>query len=128
MKSRVNGSSEAYKAFLPTFNKFNNQEAFVAVALNAKAEMQGKPWLVALGTATRVDVHPRDIFREAVKRNAVSVIVAHNHPSGDLEPSADDIGLTRRLEKAGEVLGIPLLDHLIVGKDKYCSMADRGMI
>jgi DNA repair protein RadC len=82
--------------------------------------------MVALGTANSVEVHPRDVFRLAIKRNAVAVIVAHNHPSGDPEPSSDDRALTERLTAAGRVLGIPLLDHLVLCKSAHVSLADRG--
>ena len=128
MKTSVSSSPKAYLAFLPTLHKFKEQEAFVVVALNTKNEVQGKPWLVALGTVNGVTVHPRDVFREAIRRNAMSIIIAHNHPSNDLEPSEDDIALTNRLEKAGKVLGIQILDHLVVGKSSYCSFADEGLI
>lgn len=104
------------------------QECFVVLLLDTKNMPIGKPMIVALGTATDVAVYPRDVFREAVKRNAVRILVAHNHPSGDAGPSLCDETLTARLEKAGEILGIPLLDHIIVTKTKTVSLHERGLI
>lgn len=84
-----------------------------------------------VGTVNSTNVHPRDIFREAVRMNAVSVIVGHNHPSGDLNPSKADIALTRRLLDAGKIMGIPLLDHIIVGdffEETYLSFKEENLL
>jgi len=76
-----------------------------------------------------VVVHPRDVFRPAVVRNASAVLVAHNHPSGDCSPSDDDRRLTWRLQEAGDLLGIPVLDHLIVGLGgNYLSLKEKGVM
>lgn len=101
------------------------QEAFVAVLLDSK-HRPVKRVLVALGSLASVDVHPREVFREAIRAGAANVIVAHNHPSGDPEPSGEDLALTRRLRDAGDLLGIKVLDHIIIGKDRYVSLAGRG--
>jgi len=102
----------------------------MVVPLDARNRaIRKRPLMVALGTASSVTVHPRDVFREAVKANAVSVIVAHNHPSGDVDPSEDDIALTARLKRAGDLLGITLLDHLILAPGgKMCSLSRRGLL
>jgi len=73
-------------------------------------------------------VHPREVFVPLVRESAAAVIVAHNHPSGDPEPSTQDEELTDRLRRAGEVLGIPLLDHIVVGASTYVSLASRGRL
>jgi DNA repair protein RadC len=73
-------------------------------------------------------IHPREIFQRAILNNATSIILAHNHPSGDPDPSADDIEVTKLLMKASEVMGIQILDHLVVGDESYVSMADRGLL
>jgi DNA repair protein RadC len=72
-------------------------------------------------------VHPRDVFYPAIKANAASIILVHNHPSGDPEPSTDDIELTNRLSDAGKLLGIAVLDHLVVAKRGYVSLKERGI-
>ena len=112
---QLNGPKSSYMFLKSYFKKFMNiQEAMFAVALDVRNRPIGKAWIVSLGTVNAVQTFPRDVFREAVKRNAVSVIIAHNHPSGVLTPSKRDIDLTRKLKEAGEILGIVLLDHLIV--------------
>ncbi len=73
-------------------------------------------------------MHPREVFKEAIKRSSASVICAHNHPSGDSTPSQQDIQLTHRLYEAGELLGIKLLDHLIIGDDQFTSLKERGYL
>jgi len=89
----------------------------------------GRPKVVAVGTVNSVDVHPRDVFRDAVKRNAAAIIVAHNHPSGRTDPIVEDHTLTAQLVRAGELLGIPVLDHLVLAPSgEYASLADRGCL
>lgn len=123
-------SEDASKALRPAFPKraFGTQECFVVMPLDSRNNPLGRPVMVAMGTANSVSVHPRDVFRLAVKRNAVSLIVAHNHPSGDPAPSSDDRSLTRRLVEAGKVLGITVLDHLVLCKESHVSLADKGML
>ncbi len=80
--------------------------------------------IVTIGTATETIAHPRDIFREVLRSGAVKVIVAHNHPSGSVDPSPEDIALTRQLLQASQFLSIPLLDHLILGNGNYNSLRE----
>lgn len=80
------------------------------------------------GTLDSTAVHPREVFKTALLANAAAVIVGHNHPSGDPSPSADDIALTRRLTQAGNIIGIPLLDHLVIGVRSHVSMREAGLI
>lgn len=89
------------------------QEVFCALLLNAKHRVIGYAE-ISRGTLTTSLVHPREVFRAAIQMNAASVIVAHNHPSGDPEPSAEDRAATQRLVAAGNLLGIPVLDHVII--------------
>ncbi len=84
--------------------------------------------LVSIGTLTSSPAHPREVFSPAIEGSCASVIVVHNHPSGDPEPSALDIALTKKLVEAGKILEIPLLDHLIVAKNGYVSLKDRGVV
>lgn len=79
---------------------------------------------VTRGIANKVMVHPREVFRRAITDNAVAIIIAHNHPSGQLVPSDEDKAITRRLQDAGELLGITVLDHLILGRDTYLSFVE----
>jgi DNA repair protein RadC len=97
------------------------QERFAVVLLDVKHRLLGTQ-IITIGTATETLAHPRDIFREVLRQGAVRVIVAHNHPSGNVEPSPEDISLTRQLLAGAQFLGIPLLDHLILGNGNYSSL------
>jgi DNA repair protein RadC len=83
---------------------------------------------VAIGSLSAAVVHPREVFKPAILANAAAVIVAHNHPSGDPEPSQEDKLLTRKLVLAGEALGIQVLDHVILGYERYYSFKDDGAL
>ena len=80
------------------------------------------------GTLSSALVHPRDVFREAIRRNAAAIVLVHNHPSGDPAPSGDDMELTRRLAKIGALVGIDVLDHVIVAKEGYVSLREQGNV
>ncbi len=90
-----------------------NQEHFICVSLNGANEIIAKR-VVSVGLVNRTLVHPREVYADPIKDRAASIIVAHNHPSGNIRPSDDDIELTHRLHKAGKILGIALLDHIIL--------------
>jgi len=83
---------------------------------------------VARGSLCAVSLAPRDIFARAVHANAAAIVAVHNHPSGDASHSPDDLAFTRRLKQAGEILGIPLLDHVILGDDRYFSFKEAGLL
>lgn len=83
---------------------------------------------VSLGTLNASIVHPRETFAEAIKSKAASVIIVHNHPSGDPEPSQDDLEITKRLVEAGKILGIEVVDHIIVAENKFLSFKEQGLI
>lgn len=103
-----------------------DRECFVCVLLNAKNEVLGCP-TISVGTLTSSLVHPREVFKPAIKASAASVILAHNHPTGKVEPSPEDRQVTRRLADAAGILGIAVLDHVIIG-DGYHSMKEHGTL
>ncbi len=83
---------------------------------------------ISIGTLNASLVHPREVFKKAIKENAAQIIIAHNHPSGDLKPSEEDILTTKRLVEAGKLVGISIIDHLIITSDKYFSFKENGNI
>ena len=100
---------------------WQTQERFAVLLLDVKHRLIGTQ-IITIGTATETLAHPRDIFREVIRQAATRVIVAHNHPSGNVEPSPEDIALTRQLLAGAQFLGIPLLDHLILGNGNHLSL------
>lgn len=94
----------------------DSQETFFVLLLDTKNKVIGAPVECCRGLLDRCHVHPREVFREAVRQSAASVILAHNHPSGDPKPSKEDIDITRRLVEAGKILGIEIVDHVICGQ------------
>src|SRR5699024_1778213 len=104
-----------------------NQEHLVAFFLNTKNEIIYRN-TIFMGSLNASIVHPREIFREAIKRSSASVIVCHNHPSGSPRPSQEDIHVTRRLVESGKIVGIELLDHLVIGDRKFVSLKEKGYI
>jgi DNA repair protein RadC len=84
--------------------------------------------LVSQGTLTSSPVHPREVFHAAIRAKAAAVVLLHNHPSGDPSPSADDLEITRRLVQVGDMVGIRIVDHVIVGQGTFTSLSDRGLL
>lgn len=115
---------------LPVLRELMNEadrEIFVCLHLSTKNRLIS--WeMVSIGSLNASIVHPRELFKGAILANAASVVVAHNHPSGDATPSGADIQLTRRLARAGDVLGVEVLDHVIFGEDGVASMRDMGLL
>lgn len=103
------------------------QEHFLCVTLNGANEVI-KTRVVTVGLVNKTQVHPRETFADAITDRAASIIVAHNHPTGDLQPSREDISITQVLQKAGELLGIKVLDHIIFSKRGYYSLLDHGQM
>ena len=103
------------------------QEHFVALFLNVKNQILHKQ-TIFVGSLNASIVHPREIFRVAIRRSAAAIIVAHNHPSGNPSPSPEDIDVTKRLIEAGHILGVDLLDHLIIGDHQFISLKEKGYI
>jgi DNA repair protein RadC len=103
------------------------REQFRGLYMNSRQKLVADE-VISIGTLTSALIHPREVFRPALSHRAVSVILVHNHPSGDPEPSTDDIEMTRQLNRAGQILGITLLDHVIVGGDSWFSMKNAELI
>jgi len=120
----IRDSTGAAAALRPFFAGLD-REQFLVACLDAKHAIIGVN-VVSIGSLTLSIVHPREVFKPAILLNAHALIAAHNHPSGDPAPSAEDRVLTARLRQAGELIGIALLDHLILGEDRIYSFADQG--
>ena len=105
----------------------SKQEVFLLLTLNTKNAIT-REVEISTGTLNASIVHPRDVFRQALMENPAGVIFVHNHPSGDPAPSQDDRNLTRRLDEAGRMLGVKVLDHVIIGSESYFSFADEGLL
>ncbi|WP_116191402.1 RadC family protein [Paenibacillus taihuensis] len=105
--------------------RYLKQEHFVCLFLNTKNQVILKETL-SVGTLNATLVHPREVFRAAIKCSSASLICVHNHPSGDPTPSPEDIALTKRLIDAGELVGIDVLDHLVIGDNRFISLKERG--
>lgn len=95
--------------------------------LSTKCKIESE-YTVSIGELNSADIHPREVYSVAIRRSAAAIIIAHNHPSGDPTPSNLDIAATKRLEAAGKIVGIKLLDHIIVGYDSYVSLRSEGVI
>lgn len=121
----VSSPEEAY-ALLADMAELR-KEHFQALYLDSRRRLMRRE-VISIGTLTSSLVHPREVFQPAVERSAAALVVGHNHPSGDPEPSPEDLALTRRLRQAGEILGIELLDHLVIGRGRYVSLKQRGVL
>lgn len=107
--------------------RFLSQEHFVCLYLNTKNQVLHKQ-TIFIGSLNASIVHPREVFKEAFRRSAASIICIHNHPSGDPAPSKEDIEVTKRLAECGKIIGIELLDHLIIGENKFVSLKEKGYL
>jgi DNA repair protein RadC len=124
--TKITSSRDLFTHYHPTLRDLRH-EIFKVVLLDAKHAIM-RDATVSEGSLTLSIVHPREVFTLAVKESAAAVIFLHNHPSGDPTPSPEDRVLTARLVSAGEVLGIRVLDHLVVGDGRYVSFADQGWL
>lgn len=125
-ESPVQSPEQAYKSVQEKL-KGKKKEHFYLLCLDTRNRVCSKKQ-VSVGNLDSSIVHPREVFKDAISSLAASVIFVHNHPSGDLEPSSEDVNLTRRLVDAGELLGIPVLDHIIVSDRGYTSMKSRNLV
>jgi DNA repair protein RadC len=107
--------------------RFLSQEHFVCIYLNTKNQILHKQ-TIFIGSLNASIVHPREVFKEALRRSAASIICLHNHPSGDPTPSREDIEVTKRLVECGRIMGIEVLDHLVIGEKKYISLKEKGYL
>jgi DNA repair protein RadC len=104
-----------------------DREHFCAILLNTRHEVLDVA-RVAVGGLDSASIHPREVFKDAIRRSAAAVILVHNHPSGAPDPSADDVRITTRLRDAGRVVGIEVLDHVIIGDGRFVSLRERGVL
>lgn len=115
------------------FDYFNHEfrdsrkEYFLALLLDGKNRIIRRVQ-ISEGSLNQSIVHPREVFSPAVKETSAAVILVHNHPTGDPAPSSEDIAITRRLKEAGEIMGIKVLDHIIIGDGEYVSFVERGLL
>lgn len=124
-RKSISSPTDIYAILLP--NRSCPQEQFFVLLLDGAHQLI-KKILVSKGLVNRTVVHPREVFRSAIKYNAVAIAIAHNHPSGRLEPSPEDRDITAQLCKAGKIIGITVIDHIIFGKASYYSFAKHGIL
>ncbi len=122
----IRNPSDAARLFMPQLRDLE-QEHLYAVLVDAKGRVLSTD-LVSVGGLSASMAHPREVFKAAVRKNAHAMVLVHNHPSGDPTPSPDDLAVTRRLVDAGRLLGIEVLDHIIIGDNRYASFRQIGMI
>ncbi len=121
-----------YTAPIQLFQAFQylmaeTKEYFICLHLYGKNRVNCLD-VVSIGSLNQSIVHPREVFKTALLSSAAAVILIHQHPTGDPTPSREDIEITRRLKEAGELLGVKVLDHVIIGKDDYCSFVEKGLL
>ena len=124
--SVIRSPSDVYRHFHPSLRDAR-QERFVVVLLDARQRVL-RSEVVSQGTLTASLVHPREVFRPALRDAAAALVLVHNHPSGDPTPSAEDREVTSRLAKAGELLGIRVVDHVVVAERGFCSLREEGAL
>lgn len=122
---RIRGGADVRPIFEALVPAGETREHFVAVYLDGRNQVAGAQ-IVSIGTLNAAVAHPREIFRPAILVGAAQIIIAHQHPSGDPSPSAEDFAVTSRIREAGKLIGIPLLDHVIFGEIRYFSFLERG--
>ena len=123
IKKRIKETSDVFDLLRHYGDR--EQEHFIAVMLNGAMEVI-RVKVITVGLVNKTLVHPREVFAECIRVMGTAVIIAHNHPSGNLEPSPDDIDLTMHLRQAGDILGIEVMDHFIFTSEKYYSMRESG--
>ena len=125
-KTVVGNASQAAALVMEDL-RYRQQECLVGIFLDTRNQVI-RIHTVSVGTLTGSPAHPREIFKEALAHGSANLIVCHNHPSGDPSPSREDVALTLRLKQAGDLMGVALLDHLIIGDGKYVSLKDAGKL
>jgi DNA repair protein RadC len=123
--TRYTAPSQVFETF--SFLMQETKEMFLTLHLDGKNRIIAVD-MVSVGSLNQSIVHPREVFKTACLSNAAAVLLIHQHPSGDPSPSTEDISITRRLKEAGEILGIKVLDHIIVGDGEYLSFVERGLM
>lgn len=122
----IHGPEDAYE-YAKNKLQYEQKEHFCVILLNTKNHIIGFRE-VSVGSLSASVVHPREVMLEAVKAHAASIILVHNHPSGDPTPSREDVNITDQLCKAGKVIDIPVLDHIIIGHNRFISLKEKGMV
>ena len=122
----IHGPEDVARFAMPHF-RHETKEHFAVLLLNTKNHILAMP-VISQGSLTASVVHPREVFEAAVRHSAASMILLHNHPSGDPSPSREDIAVTERLVKAGQIMDIPVLDHVIIGNDSFASLKEKGLM
>ncbi len=125
-KVKIKNAEDVYNYFKDEL-EVKNKEHFYALFLDTKNRIIGEE-LISVGTLNSSLIHPREVFNPAIKASANSVILVHNHPSGDCEPSNDDKEVTKNLINAGSILGINVIDHVIIGRDNFMSLNEKRVI
>jgi len=130
--SRYLGAGNRFTAPIQIYETFSylmqeTKENFVTLHLDGKNRIVCMD-VVSVGSLNQSIVHPREVFKTACLSNAAAVILVHQHPTGDATPSREDIAITKRLSEAGEIMGIKVLDHIIVGDGEYVSFVERGLL
>lgn len=125
-QTSIGGPEDAAAYAMPVF-RFEMKEHFAVMLLDVRNHVIAMP-VISVGSLTASVVHAREVFREAIRQSAAFLILVHNHPSGDPAPSAEDIALTRRLVKVGQLMEIPVLDHIVLGDGCFRSMKDGGEV
>lgn len=124
--ARYSNPAEAARYLLPIYSA-RPVEVFGVLCLDVRHRLLREE-VVSVGCLTASLVHPREVFKVALDARAFALVLFHNHPSGDPEPSSEDIALTRRLAAAGSLMGVEVLDHLVLGAGRYVSLKDRGVL
>ena len=125
-RAMVTCPEDAADYAMPRF-RYEDREHFAVILLNVKNHILSMP-VISVGSLTASVVHPREVFKAAIQQAAASIILVHNHPSGDPTPSKEDIEVTARMVQVGRVMDIPVLDHIILGNDNYISLKEKGVI
>jgi DNA repair protein RadC len=125
-KTLIGSSKDVARILMPEM-RFLKKEHFVGLYLDSRNQLIKKS-IITIGSLNGSIAHPREIFKVGVQESANSVILAHNHPSGNPKPSQDDILITKKLVSGGRLLGIPVLDHVVIGESGYVSMAEEKLV
>ncbi len=123
---KVEGPEDVARYVIPSL-RFEQKEHFLAMFLDIRNRILALS-TISVGSLTASIAHPREVFREAIRYSAAGVILVHNHPSGDPTPSREDIQLTKQMMKAGEIMGIPVLDHVVVAGDNFLSLKEANCL
>lgn len=126
LRPTIRSAQDAVELLQDSMRRLDREE-FRAILLDVKNRVL-EVETISVGHLTGALVHPREVFKKAIRRSSAAVILVHNHPSGDPTPSVDDIRVTRRLVEAGKLLGIDVLDHIILGDSRYTSLKEQGYV